>query len=309
MWLKLKCNFFQAILAALETAGCRRFSPLFKKEILIASQSESFSVTLLLPILFIHALGIYGMSYLNFHNIFYLLLVHYLFVLVGASFAYHKYLSHKTFRFGSEAAKLFFLLIGALCLQGGPIFWASHHKFHHSFTDNFKDPHSRTKGFFWSHMGWLFYLNPNGFSNVTAYKNSKDLVRDKLVLWFEKNYIAINILFIAAVGILTALVGRPDLFFIIIPIRLMTVWHSVWLLNSYAHRVGEDHVSARKSLLISLLIPGEGDHSFHHKNQEKFRDPKSSDWLDRFSFSLFRFFVSIKLILPLEESKTTQIRL
>ncbi len=272
------------------------------------SQPESFSVKLMLPILFVHAFGIYGLSYLNLHNVFYLLLVHYLFVLVGASFTYHKYLSHKTFRFGSETAKFFFLLIGVLCLQGGPIFWASHHKFHHSFTDKLKDPHSRTRGFFWSHMGWLFYRNPNGFSNVTAYKNSKDLVGDKLVLWFEKNYIAINVLFIAAAGALTALGNRPDLFFIIIPIRLMTVWHSVWLLNSYAHRVGENPVSARKSLLINLLIPGEGDHGFHHKNQEKFRDPKNSDWLDRLNFMLFRVFISAKLISPLEESKTTQIQ-
>ena len=272
------------------------------------TQRESFSAALLLPILFFHALGIYGLSYLNFSNILYLVLAHYFFVLVGASFTYHKYLSHKTFQFGSEGAKFFFLLIGTLCLQGGPIFWASHHKFHHSFTDKLKDPHSRTRGFFWSHMGWLFYRNPNGFSNVTAYKNSKDLVGDKLVHWFEKNYIAINVVFIAGVGVLAALADRPDLFFIIVPIRLMTVWHSVWLLNSYAHCLSENPVSARKSLLINLLIPGEGDHGFHHKNQEKFRNPKSSDWLDRLSFSLFRVFISAKLIVLPEEQKTTQIQ-
>ena len=37
------------------------------------------------------------------------------------------------------------------------MWWASHHRHHHQYSDTKLDVHSpRHKGFLWSHIGWLF---------------------------------------------------------------------------------------------------------------------------------------------------------
>lgn len=41
-------------------------------------------------------------------------------------------------------------------IQGDPIDWVSIHRYHHQFTDSVKDPHSPMKGFWYSHIGWLY---------------------------------------------------------------------------------------------------------------------------------------------------------
>ena len=48
--------------------------------------------------------------------------------------------------------------IGALALQGGPVFWVAARRMPHAYTeDEDKDPYSARRGFWWSHMLWLFY--------------------------------------------------------------------------------------------------------------------------------------------------------
>ncbi|MFS8063200.1 MAG: acyl-CoA desaturase, partial [Luteimonas sp.] len=43
---------------------------------------------------------------------------------------YHRYFSHRTFR-TSRTVQFAFALIGASCVQRGPLWWAAHHRSHH----------------------------------------------------------------------------------------------------------------------------------------------------------------------------------
>ena len=47
---------------------------------------------------------------------------------------YHRYFSHKAFK-TSRAVQFIFALIGASCVQRGPLWWASHHRNHHRHAD------------------------------------------------------------------------------------------------------------------------------------------------------------------------------
>ena len=74
---------------------------------------------------------------------------------------YHRYFSHRTFQ-TSRAVQFAFALIGASCVQRGPLWWAAHHRHHHRVTDTADDPHSpHVHGFLWSHIGW--FLTPRNF--------------------------------------------------------------------------------------------------------------------------------------------------
>ena len=74
---------------------------------------------------------------------------------------YHRYFSHKAFK-TSRAMQFIFALIGARCVQRGPLWWAAHHRNHHRHADTELDIHSPIRhGFLWSHLGW--FLTPRGF--------------------------------------------------------------------------------------------------------------------------------------------------
>ena len=83
--------------------------------------------------------------------------LHWLTGSIGICLAYHRILTHRSLEVPKWLERIL-VTIGALALQGGPIFWVAGHSLHHAHTeDNDKDPHSATKGFWWSHMGWLVF--------------------------------------------------------------------------------------------------------------------------------------------------------
>ncbi len=54
---------------------------------------------------------------------------------------YHRYFSHKAFQ-TSRFGQFIFAVIGATAVQRGPLWWAAHHRNHHSHSDEENDAHS-----------------------------------------------------------------------------------------------------------------------------------------------------------------------
>ena len=69
---------------------------------------------------------------------------------------YHRLFSHRTYR-ASKIVRLFFLIFGAGAVQNSAIKWCSDHRRHHKCVDREDDPYNINKGFFWAHMGWIFF--------------------------------------------------------------------------------------------------------------------------------------------------------
>ena len=58
---------------------------------------------------------------------------------------------------------LFSLLLGTSAIQRGPLWWSSHHRYHHKYSDQKKDIHSPIQSGFWrSHMFW--FMGKSNFS-------------------------------------------------------------------------------------------------------------------------------------------------
>ena len=86
---------------------------------------------------------------------------------------YHRYFSHRAFK-TSRVFQFVFAMLGASCVQRGPIWWAAHHRHHHAHSDQPHDVHSpRQRGFVWSHMGW--FLSRRHFAPDLA--RVRDLLR------------------------------------------------------------------------------------------------------------------------------------
>jgi stearoyl-CoA desaturase (delta-9 desaturase) len=183
---------------------------------------------------------------------------------VSVTAGYHRLFAHKTYQ-ARWPVRLFFLIVGAAALENSVLNWAADHRVHHSHTDHDRDPYNIQKGFWWAHIGWIFFSAPRPSPNVV-----RDLLEDPLVRWQDRwcRWLGVGIAFGVplAVGLATGrvlgclLIGGV--------LRIVASHHSTFFINSLCHMIGRQPYSrehsARDSSVMALLALGEGYHNFHH---------------------------------------------
>ncbi len=186
---------------------------------------------------------------------------------------YHRYFSHRTFR-TTRRVQFAFALIGAACVQRGPLWWAAHHRNHHRHADTPLDPHSpRVYGFFRSHVGW--FLTPRGFR--TDWKRIPDLAKFPELRWLDRYDTLVPVLLAAGLFVIGAILQRtaPELGtsgaqllvwgFVV---STVVLFHLSVTINSLAHGFGsrrfETRDDSRNNGWLALITFGEGWHNNHH---------------------------------------------
>ncbi len=186
---------------------------------------------------------------------------------------YHRYFSHKSFC----TSRLFQWLMGvAGCTAGqrGPLWWASHHRYHHLKSDSRDDPHTPTKGFMESHVLWIF--KKENF-NVN-HKHIRDLSKYPELVMLERFHWVPFLLY----GYFCYLTGEllhrhsplletdgTQLFIWGFFVSTVFLYHGTYTINSLAHRYGKRRFDTRdnskNSLALALITLGEGWHNNHHR--------------------------------------------
>jgi stearoyl-CoA desaturase (delta-9 desaturase) len=183
---------------------------------------------------------------------------------ISVTAGYHRLFTHKTYQ-ASWPVRLFFLVFGSAALENSVLNWAADHRVHHSHVDEERDPYNIQKGFWWAHIGWIFFFNEPPPQSVV-----RDLVEDPLVVWQHRWYKWIGALVAfgipAAVGLATGrlfgclLIGGVT--------RVVVSHHGTFFINSLCHMVGRQPYSrehsARDSPVMAVLAFGEGYHNYHH---------------------------------------------
>ncbi|KAJ3390937.1 hypothetical protein HDU84_006781 [Entophlyctis sp. JEL0112] len=195
---------------------------------------------------------------------------------------YHRLWSHRSFS-ASKALKITLAIMGTLGFQGSIRWWVLRHRLHHRYTDDLvHDPYCARKGFWFSHMGWIF-ARP-AYSRMKLI-DASDLSADEVVRFQHKYFVplAFTTCFIAPVFI-GALWDDATASFLYAGIcTRIVVWHSTFCINSFAHWIGEQEFSvettARGTLLLAFLTQGEGHHNFHHAFPRDYRNGiRTLDW-------------------------------
>jgi stearoyl-CoA desaturase (delta-9 desaturase) len=106
---------------------------------------------------------------------------------VSVTGGYHRLFAHKTYQ-ASWPVRLFYLVFGAAALENSVLNWTADHRIHHSEVDQERDPYNIQKGFWWAHMGWIFFENETPPVTVV-----RDLLDDPLVRWQARWYAPIGI--------------------------------------------------------------------------------------------------------------------
>ncbi len=189
-----------------------------------------------------------------------------LWLVVGLSVTagYHRLFSHRTFQ-AAWPVRLFFLVFGAAALENTVVNWSADHRIHHSHVDDERDPYNITKGFWWAHIGWIFFKAPPIPRSVV-----RDLLDDPLVRWQDRYYAAIGIGVALGIPLIVGIISGNVLGCLLIGgvLRIVVSHHGTFFINSLCHMIGrqpysKEH-SARDSPIMAVLAFGEGYHNYHH---------------------------------------------
>ncbi|MCM1982234.1 acyl-CoA desaturase [Lyngbya confervoides] len=212
----------------------------------------------------VHLLALLAPLYFSWSAVGVTLLLHWLLGSIGICLGYHRLLSHRSLQV-SKPLEYAIAMIGALALQGGPIFWVAGHRLHHAYTeDQDKDPYAASRGFWWSHMLWIFYPQAE-FFNYEQYKPfAPDLARDPFYRILNRYFLLLQL----PLGLLLYLLGGWSFVIWGVFVRAVLLWHSTWFINSVTHLWGyrsfQTRDNSRNLWWAAILTYGEGWHNNHH---------------------------------------------
>ncbi|XP_045486427.1 acyl-CoA Delta(11) desaturase-like [Pieris rapae] len=195
-----------------------------------------------------------------------------LFVLatVGVTAGAHRLWTHRAYK-AKMPLQIILMLMNTLAFQNTAIDWIRDHRMHHRYSDTDADPHNATRGFFYSHVGWLLVKKHEEVKKRGKFIDMSDIYANP-VLMFQKKY---AIPFIGSVCFLL-----PTL----VPVyywgeSLNIAWHiclfryifnlnTTFLVNSAAHLWGykpyEKGIKPVQNKVVTFMVFGEGFHNYHH---------------------------------------------
>jgi stearoyl-CoA desaturase (delta-9 desaturase) len=184
---------------------------------------------------------------------------------VGAG--YHRYFSHRAFATG-RVFQFVLALLSQSTAQKSVLWWAAKHRHHHLHSDTPSDVHSpRQRGFFYSHVGWIF--SPR--HDATDFVKIEDFARFPELRWLHRFELApavVLALICLAIGGWSGLVVG---FFW----STVALYHATFCINSLAHvHGGRRYVTgddSRNNWLLAFFTMGEGWHNNHHAFQSSVR--------------------------------------
>src|SRR5262245_11736161 len=200
----------------------------------------------------------------------------------GIRIGYHRLVTHKSFETPGPV-RYVLAAMGSMAVQGPVIEWAGAHRQHHQHSDHERDPHSphmheggswgtgilaTLRGFYHSHLGWLFHGRPKGLGKYT-----RDLWADPVLVAANRHFVAwvvIGLVMPALLGGLITMSWTGALLGFLWGglVRVLVNHHITWSVNSVCHLWGtqpfrcEDH--SRNNVIVAVLAMGEGWHNNHH---------------------------------------------
>jgi stearoyl-CoA desaturase (Delta-9 desaturase) len=195
----------------------------------------------------------------------------------GVTVGLHRYFTHRSFT-ARRGLRNALAIAGSLALQGDVVTWVADHRRHHAYADREGDPHSPwlfgtgpaalAKGFWHSHMGWLF-----GRDRTNAERFAPDLLADRDIARIARLFPLWTVLSLLTPALLGGLIsmslwGAVTAFFWAGLVRAAVLHHVTWSINSICHMIGNRPFTARGKATnvwpLAIVSMGESWHNLHH---------------------------------------------
>ncbi len=190
-------------------------------------------------------------------------LVLYVLTAMSITLGYHRLLTHQSYLAQPWLARTI-VFFASQSAQAGPAVWVAIHRQHHANSDSEDDPHDASRGFWWSHLGWMTVLTPRRLDPDFTRRLARDVLSDPFYAFLDRWFLALCAL---TMLVLYSIGGWPWVFWGVF-VRVAAVFHATWLVNSAAHRYGYRSYQtgdlSTNCWWVALLTFGEGWHNNHH---------------------------------------------
>ena len=201
----------------------------------------------------------------SWENFFVFFACWFLTFVVGMEVTLHRMLSHRSFSTPRWFERVLSVL-SILSYQGDPISWATHHRIHHAHSDTPKDPHNRSRGFWYAYLGWIFRPDPILYDQKLFRKYAPELAEDPFYKKLANPWIQRIIHFSFALPLF--LLGGIDYLLWGVFARVFWSNHLTYMINSICHGTGyrnfETSDRSSNNIWIGYLTLGVGFHNNHH---------------------------------------------
>lgn len=190
---------------------------------------------------------------------------------LGVTAGAHRLWSHRSYK-AKLPLRIFLAAANSMAFQNDIFEWSRDHRVHHKYSETDADPHNATRGFFFSHVGWLFIRKHRDVIDKGKKLDFSDLMADPVVV-FQRKYYKTSVLLMCFM--LPTLVpcyfwGESlwNSFFLASILRYTMCLNVTWLVNSAAHMYGnrpyDKSISPRENRFVTFGAIGEGFHNYHH---------------------------------------------
>lgn len=223
---------------------------------------------------YLHISAVYGFYLFLFaakwQTMFFAFLLH-LYGGLGITAGAHRLWAHKSYK-AKAPLRIFLMLCNCVAFENDVYEWSRDHRVHHKFSETDADPHNATRGFFFSHMGWLLVRKHPDVRDKGGKVDMADLAADKVLMFQRKYYIPL----VVSMCFMMPSFGPhyfwgeslPIAFYVCAMFRYTVTLHSTWLVNSAAHMWGQrpydKNINPAENKYVSALACGEGWHNYHH---------------------------------------------
>lgn len=190
---------------------------------------------------------------------------------LGITAGAHRLWSHRSYK-ASAPLRVFLALANSMAFQNDIYEWARDHRSHHKYSETDADPHNATRGFFFSHVGWLLVRKHPEVIEKGQRLDMSDLQADQVVMFQRRHYLPSVVLMCFALPTLVPwwLWGESLTIAYLVPglFRYALQLNATWLVNSAAHMWGnrpyDISINPRENRVVSFSAMGEGFHNYHH---------------------------------------------
>lgn len=228
---------------------------------IFGSTSKNISMLTFLGLVIFSIYGIFNFTNFTLDNILISLASFYILNIMGIWLTYHRYFSHRSFKFRNRYFEWIFTAIGVLAGRGSPLGWAYLHRLHHRHSDTEKDPHSPLN------IGFKFF----GFDHMKNVENKEMqifLVKDLITpeqLFIHKYYALMILSFMAIFSLINF-----ELFYFLWIIPMVLVHFTISIFNYFGHKSGYRNFrtpdNSKNNFWLFPILLGDCWHNNHHAN-------------------------------------------
>ncbi|KEG11320.1 putative fatty acid desaturase [Trypanosoma grayi] len=198
--------------------------------------------------------------------------------MIGVTVGYHRLFSHRSFC-AHPILQWICAFAGAGAFEGSAKWWCRNHRIHHRYVDTPKDPYDATRGFFFSHMGWMIMKQNYALLGKV---DINDFKYNNIVQFQHRHFFKMAMVSGIILPTLICGLGWGDWlggYFYAGLAKMVFVHHCTFFINSLAHtnlfgavQNYSDRHSSHDSMVCALVTFGEGYHNFHHEFAQDYRN-------------------------------------